>query len=92
MSDSRSTFTPWTAARIAAMVAAINSSWDATDLETRLLPEARRFDFYRGHNGVPRQITLDHPWYFVRDAKGWTIHNAHTLQTAHVRPLPGVAA
>jgi hypothetical protein len=85
--SNRSTFAPWTAARIAAMVQSINDSWDATDREAALLPPARLHDFYRGHNGVPRQITLDHPWYFEVRAGEVYVVNAHTLQSCHVRPV-----
>lgn len=83
----RGTFAPWAAARIAAMVASINASWDATDREAGLVPPARLRDFYRPHNGVPRQITLEHPWFFeIRNGEVY-VANAHTLQTAHVRPV-----
>jgi hypothetical protein len=78
---------PVSAARILAMVAAINASWDATDREAALLPPDRLRDFYRSHNGVPRQITLDHPWLFeVRGSRVFVV-NCHTLQESYVRPV-----
>lgn len=91
----RGTFAPWSAARVATLVASINRRWDQVDREWSGLdrgargagsPIARSV-IYRPHNGVPRCITLDHPWYFERDSKGWQIHNAHTLQTVRVRLL-----
>lgn len=83
---SRTTSIPWPAARILAMVEAINASWDATDREAALAPADRLRDFYRPHNGTPRQITLDHPWFFEIRRGGVYVSNAHTGQTAYVRP------
>ena len=90
----RGTFAPWTALRIASMVTSINAAWDATDREAGLLPPSRLVDFYRPHNGVPRQITLAHPWFFEIRQAGVYVVNAHTLQSAFVRdvgPLRAVA-
>ena len=88
----RSTFTPWTSTRIAAMVASINDSWDATDREVRLVPPVRLREFYRPHNGTPRQITLDHPWFFEVRPGGVYVVNAHTLQSCYVREVGTVRA
>lgn len=84
---SRSTFAPWTSSRIAAMVASINDSWDATDREARLVAPVRLREFYRPHNGTPRQITLEHPWFFEVRPGGVYVVNAHTLQSCYVREV-----
>lgn len=83
---------PWSPHRVGALVAAINASWDATDREAGLAPPERLSHYYRPHNGTPRQITLDHPWFFeTRGQEVWIV-NAHTLQTAYVRPVGALRA
>lgn len=79
---------PVSPSTIISMVEQINLTWDEVD---RANPTpARRHETYRPHDGTPRCITLDHPWFFEVRPDGYHIVNAHTLQSARVRPVAAI--